>query len=140
MVPRTISSAWTPFYKFVFPVIWLGLMGFVGFAGGREILPSLVPLLVVGLVGHVVFVAPLKIVRLDDSALYVSNHRREIRIAFSQVEKVTGPWFTSRLATIHFRAETEFGRKVTFMPTMQWLNVLGPHPIVGELQDLVRRK
>ena len=109
--------------------------------GGPQVLWHLLPILLVGVVGFLVFSVRLKVVRMDDEALYVSNYRKEIRVPFSEVESVGG-WFTKRLVTIHFRMETEFGRKVSFMPELRWfdLDVFGPHPIIAELEDAIHRK
>jgi len=86
---RPISSAWTPFYKFVFPAIWIGFLGFPVLSEGPWILWFLSPLLILGAALYYIFVSPLKAVRIDDKALYVSNYRKEIRIPLSDVDKVT---------------------------------------------------
>jgi hypothetical protein len=137
-----ISSAWTPVYKFVFPAILLaGFLGFPVLSGEPWIWWGLAsPVMLLSLVLYYLFLAPLKVVRTDDEAFFVSNYRREVRIPFSQVDKITdNPRLNTKAITIHVRTKTEFGRKVIFMPTVDLSSFMSGHPMADELRDLVRR-
>ena len=137
---RTISSAWTHFCKFVFPVIWIGFLSVPVLSEGPWILWFLSPLLILSAALYHIFVSPLKTVRIDDKAFYVSNYRKEIRIPFSQVDKVTdNRVMNTKPVTIHFRTETESGRRVVFMPTINLSSWMSSHPIADELRDLIRQ-
>jgi hypothetical protein len=88
-------------------------------------------------VGSLWFGAPLKMVRLDDEALYLSNFRREIRVPLTELESVGGShWSISQVVTLGFRSETAFGRRILFMPKLRWLS-FGEPPVVGELQRMI---
>src|SRR5262249_23779256 len=87
-----------------------------------------------------IFVAPLKVVRIDDHALYVSNYRREVRIPFSRVGDVTDAWLINvRPITIGFLTNTEFGRQIVFIPKISLSAAFAQHPVVDELRHLVHR-
>lgn len=80
--------------------------------------------------------ARLKRVRIEDSAIYVSNYLKEIRIPFDAVADVTeNRWINIHPVTIHLRSATRFGNRITFMPKMRVFS-WGPHPVVAELREL----
>lgn len=80
--------------------------------------------------------ARLKRVRIKDSAIYVSNYLKEIRIPFDAVADVTeNRWINIHPVTIHLRSASEFGDRIIFMPKIR---VFGwqSHPVVAELRGL----
>jgi hypothetical protein len=78
----------------------------------------------------------LKRVRINDSAIYVSNYLKEIRIPFDAVASVTEiRWINIHPVTIHLRSATEFGDRITFMPKIRIFNWRS-HPVVEELREL----
>jgi hypothetical protein len=127
-------------YKIGLPTIWIGFVGSPVLSEAAHVVWFVLPLLIFGAVVIWIFVAPLKVVRIDHAALYVSNYRKEIRIPLSQVDDVIDAWIVNIYPiTIFFRTETEFGRQIVFMPTVRLLGSFGRHPIVDELQDAIRR-
>jgi hypothetical protein len=137
---RPISSVWTHFYKVVFPAVWLGVLGVPFLSEGPSTRWFLAPVLIFAVALYWILISPLKRVWIGDKAFYVSNYRKEIQIPFSQVGKVTcNSLINIQPITIHFHADTEFGRKVVFMPTVSLSSFLGVHPMVDELRDLIRR-
>jgi hypothetical protein len=87
-------------------------------------------------VGSLWFGAPLKAVRVDDEALYISNFRREVRVPLAEVESVAVEgWSTSQVVKIAFRSDTPVGRKIVFMPKLRFFAFREP-PVVAELQRL----
>jgi hypothetical protein len=138
----TLSSAQTFLTKTVFPILWTS-----GFAvGSWQLFSSPNP-------GAGIFwsfgvlwslfiwwsCVPLKRVRMDDRALYISNYRREIAVPLREVAEVTGVWWNrDRQVTIRLHSETEFGSKIVFMPKQRWL-AWGPHPVVAEIRSAVAR-
>lgn len=147
---RRISSLWTVFHKFVFPLIfvisclnmWI-LWGPPTLINTESFPPVwffyLMPL--VFLVFGLWLASGLKWVAIDapNKRLYVSNYRKEIAIPFSEIADVTEFILSDpRRITIHLRNETEFGKKIIFLGTYRfggWL--AGPHPIVKELKGLL---
>lgn len=83
--------------------------------------------------------AGLKRVRVDATSLYVSNYLFEITVPLIMIEEVTeNRWINIHPVTVHFCSTTEFGQKITFMPTTRFFGLLSPHPVVAELKQLAR--
>ncbi len=81
---------------------------------------------------------PLKRVRVGGGQLYVSNFRKEIVVPLTFIEIVTeNRWINVHPVTIHFRGDTEFGRKISFMPKTRVMFFWSSHPVVGELRRMV---
>src|SRR5262249_43040289 len=98
------------------------------------------PLLIVGAAPYCVFIGPLKTVRIDDKAFYVSNYRKEIRIPFSDLDRIAeNRIISTKPITIHFRRDTEFGRRIVFVPTLVLSSFLGGHPMADKLRELIQR-
>src|SRR5579871_5929630 len=71
----------------------------------------------------------LKRVRIDATQLHVSNYLEEISIPFSNVVKVTEDrWTNIHPVTIHLKHATEFGDRITFMPTIRFFGWT-THPV-----------
>jgi len=149
--PRTLSSAQTFLMKVIFPVVWI-----VGFgigtlalwfdamhgAAGETASPETKWQFLAAWVAGSAFIlwgcAGLKRVRIDREFLYVSNYRREISVSLSSIATVTeNRWINIHPVTVHFRVPTEFGQKVTFMPTVRLFG-WSSHPVVKELQRAAR--
>lgn len=146
-MPTPLSSRWTPFYKFILPALMLAGMGvgtWYAYAHPeRQHLPQgfsaeygWLFVVIIGLfVGGVMWWTAADLVRieLDDDELIISNYRTEIRVLLSTVEELSGPSTTNpQRYTITFKEATEFGRRVTFLPPMQWTLMLA-----GEAEGVV---
>ncbi len=137
MQERTLSSAWTFWMKYVFPVVWIS-----GF-GSATILTAAPQNKIVFLVAWslgTIFIlwanAGLKRVRIDERQLHVSNYSREICVPFSAIADVRqNRWINSRPITIYFRDATPFGDQVTFMPKQRF-QFWSVDPVVDELKRL----
>lgn len=148
--PRTISSAQTFIMKLVFPALWISVFGFGTASLWLDFMhdkngtspPSEMKFmfLIMWLAGTAFILwscARLKRVRLDDKHIHVSNYRREISIPLSLIAGVTEiRWINIHPVTIHLRKDTEFGRSITFMPTIRFFALWSSHPIVTELNRL----
>lgn len=63
----------------------------------------------------------LKKVRVDASAIYVSNYLKEIRIPFEAIAEVSeNRWLNIHPVTIYVRSRSPFGDQVVFMPKMRF--------------------
>jgi hypothetical protein len=129
-VSTTISSRWTPFYKFVTPIFVI-----VGVSAGayaawlhpeRQHANSGIPpeytwmvFLAIGAVASLVMfrlLANLKHVELDGDDLIISNYREEIRVPLANVEKISGRSLSNPPRyRVTFIEPTEFGRTVSFI-------------------------
>ncbi len=153
-MPRTLSSAWTLFYKLL-PLTLTGAFA-IGFRkvlearGAYSGTPSFAPradlillgvVMVAGVVASVVYCVPLKRVRVSDhgESLVVSNYLREWTIPVGLISEVTqNRWLKLRPITIHLRIDPGCGSRVMFMPPLR-LNFLfwREDPEVAELRSLV---
>lgn len=80
-------------------------------------------------------------VSVADNFLYVSNYMKEISIPLSNVGDVTEiVWLRGHPVTIHLKTDSEFGKKITFMPQTRGFNFFSPHPVVAELKELAKIK
>jgi hypothetical protein len=141
-----ISSRTTFIYKFIFPAVWIPLMGAMTFAVARA--PNRINgaersgVLVMELLWVVVcvlllrFAIPLKRVQLRDGRIYASNYRREIEIAPGEIERITqNVWINIRPITLHLRHETAFGRRIRFIPPSRLiLTFWNEDPLVPQLR------
>ncbi len=150
-VPTTLSSRWTPFYKFYLPALLLGGLGlgawYVALHPEQQSLPPGVApefgwVFVIGIAVFVAAImwwtaADLTRIELSDDELCISNYRTEIRVALNDVEDISGPSVTNpRRYTITFAEPTEFGSRVTFIPPMEWSLVpLREAQVVAELRN-----
>jgi hypothetical protein len=145
-----LSARQTFYCKFILPVFWLGT-----FASGTVMMfvaPQLfhpppptwmrwqfVMFTLAGTAAFARFSLPLKRVRMDDQGLYVSNYLREIRVPLTDVQEVTqSGWLSTRPVTVLLWRESEFGRRIMFLPETSW-RWWGVNPKVEELRAAVRR-
>jgi hypothetical protein len=142
MQEKTLSSDWTLWMKFIFPVVWI-----VGFGLGSASLWSGAPKDAIppfeffaAWIAGTAFIlwanVGLKRIRADERWLYVSNYLRETSVPFSAIADVRqNRWLNTKPITIYFKDATEFGDKVTFMPK-QRLQFWSDDPTVNELRKL----
>jgi len=147
---RTLSSAQTLLLKVMFPFVWISIFGLVTLAlwtglmhgnNGAEPPEGIKWLFLCIWIAGTAFIlwscVGLKRVRVDTRFLYISNYLREIAVPLSTVSDVTEiRWINIHPVTVHFRSATEFGRRVTFMPTVRVFGLWSSHPVVAELKQL----
>jgi hypothetical protein len=148
MLLRQISSSLTAFHKFFLPGIFilslvnLGIMALRGdsFAVPPDMPFWLLPLIAIAFLLSSVWMSwPLKIVKIDDNNLYVSNYQKELTIPIAEISKVTEFIFSEpRRITIHLKTSTDFGQKIVFLGTYRFFAFFTPHPIVAELRKLIK--
>jgi hypothetical protein len=145
-----LSGRQTFYFKFILPIVWFGLFGFgtaMMFVSPDRFRPppptwvkwQFVAFTLVGAAAYARFSLPLKRVRMDDQALYVSNYLREIRVPFADVQEVTQRgWLNARWVTVMLWRESQLGRRIVFLPETSW-RWWGANPKVEELRAAVRR-
>jgi hypothetical protein len=149
--PRTLSSAMTFLMKFIFPTLWISIFGYGTLALWTTLLQGhdnqappvgmkgvFLLMWVAGTLFILKFCAGLKCIKADNRNLYISNYLREITVPLTLIENVTEiRWINIHPVTIHFRGDTEFGQRVTFMPQSR-IFAGGSHPVVTELNVLAK--
>ena len=136
--------------KFVFPIGWISVVGIITLLFWLKSIQDTVcrcncpdpeskwlflAFLIIGSAFTLWVGVGLKKVRIDQEFLYISNYRKEITVPLNMVRLVTeNRWINIHPVTIHFRAPTEFGEKVTFMPTARYGGFFRSHPVVSELR------
>ncbi len=141
-LPVTISSEWTPLFKFGFPalfsLLWAAVVGMLfltpdavewnGAPGGTppDAKWKMLGVGVPGL-GYLVWACGgIVRVRLAGPELLLSNYFREIRVPAEQIEHVTRWWWARPgLVTVTFRERTPFGRRISFVPPGSLFGLFG---------------
>jgi len=139
----TLSSRLTFITKTIFPACWIlgfGAMTAFFWAGREFPVETRWLFLAAWTAGALSFwwwCIPLKKVRVNGGNLYISNFWKENVIPLNFIESVTeNRWVNVHPVTIHFRGDTEFGRKISFMPKSRVMFFWSSHPVVGELRRL----
>jgi hypothetical protein len=149
---QQISSMQTFIMKVIFPVVWITAFGFgtlmlwldamhdkVGAPPPDEMKWQFLLIWIIGTTFISWLSLPLKQVRVDSTNLYISNYLKEVSTPLKNISDVTeNRWINIHPVTIHFRNPTEFGHKITFMPTVRFFALWSSHPIVEELKRWAR--
>jgi hypothetical protein len=137
---KTISSAMTFVMKIVFPTLWLGGFGTgtIAMMTSNRFENQTIVFIAAMLIAAVLFyilLLKLKVVKMDDHKLYVSNFFTEIEIDKHNIVKVTENRFISTHPVwIHLNQPSEFGNIIMFMPKQRMFSLFSSHPIVEELK------
>lgn len=131
----TLSSRWTPFYKFVIPLLVIGGVGTSAVMAylhpePQKMPPGLGPdqawilMVVAGVIAIAVMwwaLGRLMRVELDDDDLIISNYRTEIRVPLANVARIRGPSRSNPPRyTLTFEEPTDLGRTIAFIPPITW--------------------
>jgi len=134
-VATQLSSRWTPFYKFVIPLLVVGGIGTSTVVAylhpePQNMPPGLNPdqawilMAVVAVIAIALMwwaLGRLMRVELDDDDLLISNYRTEIRVPLANVAKISGPSRSNpQRYTLTFEEPTDLGRTIAFMPPIAW--------------------
>ena len=141
---RRISSLSTVYTKIVSPLlfpVWMVLFFYLLPVGGVAE-TAVMGVFFAAIAGAFFWLHfPLKRVQVDDNNLYISNYLKEITVPLGEIENVTDFILSEpRRVTIHFRNETEFGRKIVFLAKYRAFAFMDGHPIVDELIQMSVRK
>ena len=139
--PRTISSAWTPLYKFSWAISIPTFVAFWPQLGPLVKEPIFLAALVLGGAYSMWMTVRLKRVRMDDRSLYIYDYVKEAVIPLTEVDYVTeNGWAGGHPVTIHFIEGGTAPRAVTFMPTTRYFTFAWTsHPVVDEISDAADR-
>jgi hypothetical protein len=149
MQPRTISSYFTFGQKFISPILWILFISIMALAPlikvtrtsckcGCELSAMDWLYLITWIIGMPFALWPLfrlKKARIDQGFLYISNYRKDISVSVNMIRSVKQTrWIGIHInyVTVHFRAPTEFGDNISFMPIEGY--TFRSHPVVSELR------
>lgn len=140
---RDLSSNQTFLLKIILPIIFaaffVATIFLIIFSEQRA---QFVPVLFVstfGILAMYFTVMHYKDVSVDDKFLYVSNYRKEIKIPVANIENVTEvKWIRTRPITIHLKNDSDFGRKIVFMPKFNGFRIVADNPMISELKELAK--
>ena len=79
----------------------------------------------------------LKRVALSESDLRISNFRREIVVPLRDVDSVGRTVLGMNAIIINFARDTDFGRRIKFLPKRMFFRFTWTHPLVDRLRDAV---
>jgi len=126
---RNLSSPITTlFWKFVFPIFWIGFASFGTYAAWfhpeqwrNGVSPwdqwATTAMMVIGTVLLVPHAAKMCSVRLDDDGLTISNYWRQAHVPFAVIADVEfRPMKGPPRVSLTFRCPTPLGRHVVFIP------------------------
>jgi hypothetical protein len=145
---RRISSGWTFFYKWVFPVIWFGFIAaFLGVSlfqfqqSSGPPLPFLIfPFVMMGFGFYFMKKYIFDLVDEvweDGDALVVKNRRQQQRIDLADIKNVNYSSLTSPpRVTLSLRRPTIFGEQIAFCAPVR-LVPLTTSPVIDELIERV---
>jgi hypothetical protein len=149
---RRISSQWTFFYKFVFPIFWFGFIivflivaVFVPTRAGQGLpIPALIVPIIMLVIGYALMkklIFDLADEVWDDGdALVVKKSGQEQRIALSDIKNVNYSTMSSPpRVVLSLRRPSVFGEQVAFCAPLRFVP-FATSPIVDDLIDVARRK
>lgn len=152
---RRISSQWTFFYKFIFPLIWFGLIivflivaVVVPTRSGQALpVPALIVPIIMGVIGYSLMkkmIFDLADEIWDDGkALVVKKSGQEERIALSDIKNVNYSTMTSPpRVVLSLRRPSVFGDQVAFCAPIRFIP-FATSPIIDDLIeriDVARQK
>ena len=138
---RTLSSSGTE-GRGVLGVLFSGLLTLGALASIVALNLELTLALLGGsaLAWFVTFFGGLKVVETDGYWLLASDDSKTVWIPLGQVisvSRVWGPWGTG--VEVKLGCDTPFGREIVFQPPFDPSALVGLHPVVEELRELVAR-
>lgn len=149
---RTLSASGTFAQKYVFLTLWFCIGGAINFAmWWGEVFDLTTPPTLGAKISSLVlwlapmfaiirFMRPYKHVRMSDNGLFISDPRREIFVPFSAIERaVPAPIEPNEYVEVIFRAPTEFGDKIRFVPRPRYGFLPWLDPAVNEFLHRVNK-
>jgi hypothetical protein len=145
---RRISSQWTFFYKFIFPLIWFGFIivflivaVVVPTRSGQALpIPALIVPIIMGVIGYSLMKKMIfnlaDEVWDDGNALVVKKSGQEERIALSDIKNVNYSTMTSPpRVVLSLRRPSVFGDQVAFCAPIRFI----PFSSSPLIDDLIER-
>ena len=149
---RTLSAAGTFTEKYFFLALWFCVGGAIAFAmwSDKVFDPNTPPTLWAKIASLILWLGPLfvivrlmrayKRVRMSDEGLLISDPQCEIFVPFSAIARaVPAPIEPNAYVEVIFRAPTEFGHKIRFVPRPRYGFLPWLDPAVHEFLQRVNK-
>ena len=145
---RLLSSRLTFFYKKISPAAWIIAFGagtLFLWIGDCEGTAELKWVALISLIGGSMFLrwfsARLKAVSLQGDHIVVSDYRSEEQIPLKHIEEVkeTRLW-NPQLIKLRLVRPGRWGNEIVFVAPLRFRFIFLDHPLVMELQDMIRKK
>lgn len=138
LLKTLFPCGWIPGFAAATLILFLGSAGFTG-SSGQAPPPGMKWFFLGGTIIGSVFIywtiIRMKLVWMDSRSLYVSNLFTKIVIPLENVEVVAERRrFHPHLVTIEFSHDTEFGKRIAFMPEWRVYGFGREHPVVVEIR------
>ena len=142
---QNITSNWTYFYKIILPIAFIP---WAGFSRMKSAFPPTDPhshvmfWVFIGawiLIGGWVFwfAYRLKIVKMDNKYLYVSNLLKVIRIPISDIAKIKeSTWSRTNHVVLTLKSPSEFGSKIVFIPKKRYETITGKESVMESIKEM----
>lgn len=131
---KQISSDTTIIYKFLFPLIFVFLLGIPVLLN----IPTQIETFFFWLFFSAIIlstVARSKKISFDGEYLEISNYFKSEKLHISKLKSVSGSIFIKpEMVWISLYEESSFGKTLMFIPNMRFLSGWTEHPIVEELK------
>jgi len=115
----------------------LTIAGVIAIVMGQA-MPGLMLLGGGAVLGLAMFFRRLKVVETDGYWLLVSDWSKTVWIPLRQVDSVSRVLVLGRdRVSVKLCCDTPFGREIVFEPLFRLSALIGPHPVVEELRELV---
>lgn len=143
-IEKNITSNWTYFYKIVLPLM---LMPWGGFSRLKSAFPPTDPnsevlfwicigSWIFGFVWVLWLAIRLKIVKMDDKNLYVSNLLSEIHVPISDIAKIKeSNWSKTNHVVLTLKSPPEFGKRIVFIPRKVYETPEGKQSVMETIRD-----
>ncbi len=145
---RRLSNRATWIWKFALPLAWIGGFGaatlflFIGpESEGMQSHVKWVFLCSLFIGTTVIYWRGIRVkkVYLDESDFVISGYIEELRVPVKDVKRVSGSiLWRPELVSLHFRTATPFGKKIVFITPTRLFGGFRVHPIVAELDSIVK--
>jgi hypothetical protein len=146
---RRISSKWTFFYKYIFPIFWFGFIIlfviialFVPTRSGQSpsfsvlIVPIIMAVFGYSLMKKLVFNLVDEVWE-DGDALVVKNRGQEQRIAFGEIKNVNYSTMSSPpRVVLSLRRPTVFGDQIAFCAPVRFMS-FATNPLIDDLIERI---
>jgi hypothetical protein len=142
-----LSSAWTPLFRFGFPLLANAaavvlLVRWMLDSQSTPLASVMLALLTASLLTW--YCAGLTAVHQEGDSLVISARQGDVRVPASHIDHVTQFWWARPgVVTVHFREPTPIGRTVSFVPEASVLSFIGlgwlDDQVVMHLRQLAKR-